>query len=204
MADDPTKSPQSTAAPPEVNRLQALFDELWNDKSELGRTVRKRAKEKFPDIRNPDEDAEAALGPVKAEVDAVKTQLKEALDKIAARDKADADLKVENDLMSKMQAAKVKFNLTDSGYDKMMTRMRETGNVTDADAAAAWVVSQMPKPEPTNTPTWLPQESNLFGTTHKDEQWEALHKDPRKYFDDQLRDFVRDPDKYVRDTLGTA
>jgi hypothetical protein len=85
-----------------------------------------------------------------------------------------------------------------------MDRMKETGNVTDADAAAAWVISQTPKPAPTNAPSWLPTDINLFGTKEKDERFEALHTDPRKYMDDQIREFVRDPDKYVEETFGTA
>jgi hypothetical protein len=186
----------------EKTRLEVLSDNLWADKSDLGRQVRARAKELFPDIVTPDEQAETAVAPLKGEVEDLKKQLTGALDRLAAREKADSDLKAENDMAVKLAEARKAFGLTDAGYEKMVKRMQETGNVTDALAAAAWVVSQMPKPEPTTTPSWMPESANLFGSQKREEQWESLHKDPRKYLDDQLREFVRDPDRYVAETFG--
>lgn len=191
---------------PQPDRDKAFVAKLFGDKSELGRNARKLAKEMFPDIAIPEDNVEpaveAATAPLKAEVDTVKTQLADALNRLAAREKADADLQAENTMAQKLAAARSAYGLTQSGYDKMVARMQETGNAFDADAAAAWVVSQMPKPEPTNTPSWMPEPSNLFGSQKKDEQFEALHKDPRKYLDDQLREFVRDPEKYTADTFS--
>jgi hypothetical protein len=184
------------------SRLELLSDNLWADKSDLGRLVRARAKELFPDIVTPDEQAETAVAPLKGEVEDLKKQLTGALDRLAAREKAEADLKAEVDLGVKLTEARKAFGLTDAGYDKMIKRMQETGNVTDAMAAAAWVVSQMPKPEPSSSPSWMPEAMNLFGSNKREEQWEALHKDPRKYLDDQLREFVKDPDRYVAETFG--
>jgi hypothetical protein len=185
-------------------RAQALVDKLWGDKTEKGAFVRKAAKEMFPDITIPDEQAEIAAAPLKAEMEDMRGQLKTAMDRLAAKEKADDDLRVENDLALKINSAAREFGLTDSGKSKMMERMKETGNYSDAQAAAAYVVSQMPKPAPSSSPSWLPEAANLFGTQQRDEQFEALHKDPRKYMDDQLREFARDPDKYVSDTFGTA
>ena len=184
------------------SRLELLSDNLWADKSDLGRLVRARAKELFPDIVTPDEQAETAVAPLKGEVEDLKKQLTGALDRLAAREKAEADLKAEVDLGVKLTEARKAFGLTDAGYDTMIKRMQETGNVTDAMAAAAWVVSQMPKPEPSSSPSWMPEAMNLFGSNKREEQWEALHKDPRKYLDDQLREFVKDPDRYVAETFG--
>lgn len=185
-------------------RAKALLDKLWADNTPLGANVRKQAKELFPDIVLPEDGAELAVAPVKAELDDVKIQLKGALDRISAREKADVDLAAENELSMKISTAQRSFGLTDAGKQKMIERMKTTGNFSDADAAAAWVVSQTPKPEPTSAPSWMPEAANLFGSQQKDDQFEALHKNPQKYMDDQLREFVRDPDKYVSETFGTA
>lgn len=192
------------AKPPQVTRAQALIDKLWNDKSATGVSVRKAAKEMFPDINIPEDQTELAVAPVRQEVDEMKTQLKSALDKLAAREKADDDMRVENDLAVKINSAVTEFGLTDSGKTKMMERMRSTGNVSDAQAAAAWVVSQLPKPEPANSPSWMPEAANFYGTQAKDDKFESLHRNPIKFFDDELKEFYRDKDKYVAETFGSA
>ena len=74
------------------SRLELLSDNLWADKSDLGRLVSARAKELFPDIVTPDEQAETAVAPLKGEVEDLKKQLTGALDRLAAREKAEADL----------------------------------------------------------------------------------------------------------------
>lgn len=193
-----------TGTKKEPSREEAFIARLLGDKTAIGPEVRKIAREMFPDAPVPNEDPESVVAPIKTELGDMKTQLKTALDKIAAREKADEDLKLENDLSIKISNARRNFGLTDTGTDKMIARMKETGNYSDAEAAAAWVVSQTPKPAPTSTPSWMPEAANLFGSVNKDEQFESLHKDPRKYMDDQLREFARDPDKYVADTFGTA
>jgi hypothetical protein len=197
MADAPTPS-----------RDQQFVAKLLAMKGPIGSEARKVAREMFPDAAIPAEDpndvVEQAVAPVKTEVDALKTQLASALDRLTAKEKADTDLRAENDLRVNIERAASGFGLTESGRTKMMERMQATGNTTDAEAAAAWVVSQMPKPEPTSTPTWLPTDANLFGTKEKDTQFEALHTNPQKYMDDQLRAFAADPEKYTRETFGNA
>lgn len=188
----------------EPTREERFIARLLGEKSATGTEVRKIAREMFPDARVPAEDPELVVAPLEQRLASTETQLKSAMEKIAAREKADDDLKVENELSVKLSTARRGFGLTDAGYEKMVTRMKETGNYADADAAAAWVVSQTPKPAPSSTPSWLPEPANMFGAVDKDAQFEALHRDPRKYMDDQLREFARDPDKYVADTFGTA
>lgn len=186
-----------------VTRAQQLVDKLWNDKSPTGVAVRKQAKELFPDINIPDEQAELATAPIKAEVDDLKVQLSKAMDRITARDKADDEMRAETEMSVKLQSARKNFGLTDAGYDKMVERMKATGNFSDAEAAAAYVVSQMPKVAPSSSPSWLPEAANLFGAQERDEKFEKLHQNPQKYMDDELRQFARDPDAYVRETFGT-
>jgi hypothetical protein len=199
MAEAP--NPQPT---PAATRAQQLVDKLWARKDAVGVEFRKSAKEMFPDINTPDEQMEIAAAPIVEKVGKLEGQLKDALDRISAREKADDDLKAENDLGAKIYKAASTFGLTDQGRDKMMARMKETGNVADPEAAAAWVVSQMPKPQASNTPSWLPQKADLFGVTERDEKWASLHRDPLKYFDNELRECFNDPQKYVAETFGTA
>lgn len=196
MADEPKKV--------EPTREQLLVAKLLDRKDATGAEVRKMARELFPDAAIPNEDPEFVVAPVKTDVASVKEALAKLAERLDAKDKADADLKVEVDLSSKIAAAAREYGLTDTGREKMIKRMQETGNASDPQAAAAWVVSQLPKPEPASSPSWLPENSNLFGSQKKDEAFEALHKDPRKYMDDQLRDFVRDPQKYTEETFGSA
>lgn len=185
-----------------TQRAKALADKLWFDKTPAGAAYRKMAKETFPDITIPEDTAELAVAPLRVELGETRTQLADALKRISAREKADSDMQAEVAMSQKIDAASREFGLTDSGREKMITRMKETGNFTDAQAAAAYVVSQMPKVTPTNTPTWMPQESNLFGSSKKEERWEALHTDPRKYMDDEIRAFVADPQGYTDETNG--
>lgn len=188
---------------PAEDRAKSLLDRLWAD-GDLGPSVRRKAKEMFPDISLPEDTAEPIVAPVKAEVEALKTKLSDALERISKREQADEAVKTEAELSKKLSNARSAYNLTDSGFEKMVARMKETGNYSDADAAAAWVVAQTPKPKPSDSPSWLPKSSNLFGSQKKDEQWESLHKDPLKYMDDQLRQFASDPDGYVAETFGNA
>jgi hypothetical protein len=199
MSDPGKQQPQA------VTRAQQLVDKLWSDKTQLGADFRKAAKDLFPDINTPDEQVAIAAAPLAEKLNKVEGDLKAALERLSAKEKADDDLRLENDLAVKITGAAKEFGLTESGMGKMMARMKETGNVSDPQAAAAWVVSQMPKPEPSNTPSWLPQKADLFGSNERNEKWEKLHRDPIKYFDDELRECFRDPDKYVRETFeGTA
>lgn len=198
------------AATAQQTRDQEFVARLLKLEDVTGINARKLAREMFPDAIIPEPPAAAAVAvdeivrPVKTELDTLRTDLAKALERIAAKEQADKDLASENDMRVKIEKASQTFGLTDSGKTKMIERMQTTGNTADADAAAAWVVSQMPKPEPTNAPSWLPENSNLFGTQQKDEKWESLHLDPRKYLDNELREFAKNPDKYTNETFGNA
>lgn len=185
-------------------RARALVDKLWGDKTEGGAYARKTAKEMFPDVVIPEDQTDIAVAPLKAEIATMGTKLTEALDKLAKRDQADADMQMENALAVKVGAARKTFNLTDAGFTKMLDRMKETGNVSDPEAAAAWVHTQTPAPKASDTPSWLPQSANFYGSQEKDDAFEKLHTNPQKYMDDQLKLFVQNPDQYVAETFGNA
>lgn len=175
---------------------RTLVDKLWNDGT-LGAGVRKAAKELYPNLTLPDEQIEPVVAPLKAENKA----LQERLDKIekerAEERKANEETRSRQTLEQSLEAARTKYNLTADGFDKMVSRMKETSNFTDAEAAAAWVAQQTPPPK-APTPNWAPKSMNLFGTKDgRDEKFKLLHSDPMEYLDSELQEFVNNPDAYV-------
>ena len=181
-------------------RAQELLEQLWGD-SEIGEKVRRAAQAKFPDAKILDDVVDPFVAPLKAE----NAALKERLDKMEASRAAEKDESEKRaaqiNLESALAKARQDYNLTDEGFDKMVSRMKETGNYADADAAAAWVASKTPPAAPKG-PTWRNQDLNLFGSKDKDEALVKLHRDPVGYQDDQIEEFLRNPDQFMRETLG--
>jgi hypothetical protein len=188
---------------PEHERALALVNSLWND-GELGMKLQRKAKEAFPDIRTTDE----AYAPVRAEFEARMTAQAKELDEMRAERAAEKKAREERDAEKQKKSfeaaindARNSYNLTDEGFDKMVARMKETGNYTDPESAAAWVASKTP-PKPVSGPSFGPQDLNLFGSAKADEKMAALHRDPQRYMDMELTEFVNDPDRYVRETFA--
>jgi hypothetical protein len=184
-------------------RAAELLDDLLRD-GELGGKIRKLAKAKFPDANIVDIEsvAEPLVAPLKAENKALKERL-DALEAGLQKDKTDAETRAaQTNLEQALAKARQDYNLTDEGFDKMVARMKETGNYADADAAAAWVASKTPPAAPAG-PLWRSQDLNLFGTKDKNEELARLHRDPIGFQDDQIEEFLRNPDKFVAETLGT-
>jgi len=186
-------------------RAEQLVNKLWRDK-EVGSKVQKLAKETFPDaeIHTVDETLEPVLAPFRAQNDALAAELKamrdeREADRKAAKERADEDQKLS--FQAQISKARDAYNLTDEGFDKMVERMKATGNYQDPEAAAAWVSSKEPPPPPPG-PTFGPQALNLFGSQKADESLALLHNDPERYADEQFALFQRDPDAYVRETFG--
>lgn len=182
-------------------RAAQLLNDLWND-SKLGADIRAKAKEKFPDVKLPEDAIKPALDKQQAEIDELKAQTKSALDKLAEREKTDAEAKTFTDLESKINGAAREYGLTDAGRSMMLERMKEQGNY-DAEAAAAWAASKAPPPE-TPKPAWATKDMNLFGSKEPNEQFKALHSNPERYLEDQLVEFAQNPDKYTAETFGQA
>ncbi len=202
MADEPAPAatPDSQAAP-QRTRAQELLDKLWTD-GKLGAEVRAKAKELYPDVRIPEDDINPVLAPALAELQAARDELKAERESIAKERSDAADAATKLNLESQLDAARNRFNLTDDGFDKMVARMKETGNYTDAEAAAAWVAQQTPPPKaPAN---YLgPQALNFAGSAEQDERFKLLHTDPGgKFLDKEFNDFFADPDKYVQETFA--
>ena len=188
----------------EEQRARALIQALWNDK-ELGAGVRRRAKEAYPDIQTPEDSLEPVmnerLAPLRAENESLKASFEALSEKFSAREKAVSEKEAQETLRASLNLARDKFSLTDDGFDKMVARMKETGNYQDAEAAAAWVASVTPPPAKAK-PDWMPQAMNLFGSNERDESLALLHRNPEAYADSQIAEMLRDPDAYVRATFG--
>jgi hypothetical protein len=183
-------------------RAAKLLDALWND-SKVGGALRAKTRELFPEVSLPDDQFEPMVAPLREALDATTTELKALREERAAEKKAAEETKFQSDFESRIEQARDKFRLTPEGFDAMVSRMKETQNYTDADAAAAWVKSQEPPPKQAG-PSWAPQKLDLFGSANTDEKFKLLHTDPQAYQDAELQEFVADPDKYVRDTFGAA
>ena len=186
--------------PIEMQRAYDLVNALWHD-GEVGAKIRATAKTRY-NIQLPDDAVDSMVGPLKKEIADLK---KEREDERAAAAKAkqeDAETKQRDNIEAAIMSARNKFNLTEDGFNKMIARMKDTQNFTDAEAAAAWVVSSEPPPK-AQTPSWAPKLLDLKGNLAK-EKVKLLHDDPLAFEEQELQEFVNDPDKYVQETFGTA
>ncbi len=181
-------------------RALAALEKLWND-GEVGSAVQKKVKEIFPDAKTNDDVFGPVVAPLRAENEKLAAKLAKIEEERAAERKATEEASMKRSLEESLQSAREKYQLTDEGFDKMVARMKEKGNYADADAAAAWVAKQTP-PAPAAGPSWKPQSMNLFGSKKYDEALADLHRDPQEYMDNQLAQFVADPDAYVAETFG--
>lgn len=181
-------------------RALAALEKLWND-GEVGSTVQKKIKEIFPDAKTNDDVFGPVVAPLRAENEKLAAKLAKIEEERAAERKEREESSMKRSLDEALTSARQKFNLTEEGFDKMVARMKETGNYGDAEAAAAWVASKTP-PAPAAGPSWKPQSMNLFGSKKFDEALAELHRDPQEYMDNQLAMFVSDPDGYVAETFG--
>ena len=196
---DPT--PQLPQVPPEYKRAADLINDLWND-SDIGVALRKKAKEKYPDIRLPDDSIQPAIEPLKKQLDEMAKSLSEEREERKKEREAAEQARAQKSLEERIDEARRKHNLTQEGFDKMIARMKETGNYGDAEAAALWVLSKEPPP-PSPGPAWAPKNIDLKGNLDA-EKVKLLHSDPVAYQDSEIQDMLRDPDKYVRDTFGAS
>ena len=184
-------------------RAEKLVNELWSD-GEIGQRLQAEAKKRFADIRTAEDMVGPALAPILKQNESLAAELKKIQDEREAERKAADERKADSEKKSfeeAISAARTRFNLTDEGFDKMVERMKATGNYTDPEAAAAYVASQNP-PKPVAGPTFGPKDLNLFGSKKSDENMRQLHTDPQGYMDSQLNEFMVDPDKYVRETFA--
>ena len=163
-------------------RAKALVDKSWKD-PKIGAEFRKSAKETFSDIVIPEDTVDPVVAPIRAELDSVKEMNKALLERLDKKDKDETERAQTVSMENALANARKKYSLTDEGFDKMVARMKETSNFTDAEAAAAWVSSNEPAPKPTGGPSWAPQNLDLYGSKTANEDYKLLHTDTEAYFD---------------------
>lgn len=192
--------PVETKIPESLVRADVLLGKLLRD-GKMGADVRKLAKETFPDagFEFPEDRFDAQLAPLRDELAATRTALEEERAALAADRKEREEATQLQTMQQKLDFAVAKYSLTADGAQKMVDRMQETGNSSDFEAAAAWVAGNLPKAAQTSSAYLGPQNIDLFGSSEKNEKFELLHRDPMgKFLDAEMREFVADPDAYVR------
>jgi hypothetical protein len=191
-----------TAAEIASERALKFFNEIVKDKK-LGTGAKKKAMEMFPDVEFPEVDlVEAEVGPMREQFAKLKEELDaERAERAKEKEETEAR-KTKQSLEDKLDAARSKFSLTEDGFDKMVARMKETGNFSDADAAAAWVAQQTPAPTPMRKADWMPMRVGLEGDkslTANEDLFKLLHTDPHRYEEQVLYEFVNNPDQFMKD-----
>ena len=191
-------TPEQTA----LYRSKELIDALWND-GEVGKKIQQAAKAKWNDVRTTDDMMSPIIEPHLNKLKTLEDKYEKLLEERLEEKRAAEDERVKVKLEDQLEKARRDYNLTEEGFNQMIDRMKTTGNYSDAEAAAAYVASKAP-PAKVAGPTWAPQDLDLFGSKNRNDALVELHRDPMGYMDSQLTEFVADPDKYVRDTLGRA
>ena len=182
--------------PIEMQRAYDLVNALWND-GEVGAKIRSTAKTRY-NIQLPDDAVDARIDPLNKKIaDLEKTLADERAERAKKADEEQTN-RHRNDIESALNSARQKYNLTQEGFDKMVSRMKETQNFSDAEAAAAWVVSNEP-PSPSVGPSWIPKHIDLKGNLDK-ETVKLLHDDPLAYEEKELTEFMKNPEKYTAET----
>ena len=191
-------TPEQTA----LYRSKELIDALWND-GEVGKKIQQAAKAKWNDVRTTDDMMSPIIEPHLNKLKTLEDKYEKLLEERLEEKRAAEDERVKVKLEYQLEKARRDYNLTEEGFNQMIDRMKTTGNYSDAEAAAAYVASKAP-PAKVAGPTWAPQDLDLFGSKNRNDALVELHRDPMGYMDSQLTEFVADPDRYVRETLGRA
>ena len=190
------------SAPIDANaRAAAIVNRLWNDRSGVGDKIKAAAKELFPDVTIPPDPTDEAIAPLKAELDALKTTLAERDAKEAEAQQAALEKATETEFMAKLNAAKSEFRLSDAGVEAVVARMKETGNYTDPQAAAAYVLKDERPVDTAGSAMLGPQAVDFMGKMAAEDQdrLKLLYQDPDGAFIDyEIAKMAADPQGYAR------
>ena len=179
-------------------RAAELLGSVWDD-PELGGKLRAKAKEKYPDVKLPEDSVAPVLAPLQAQIKALTEKLEDRDKRDAEREKKESETSSAAKLQADVEAAVSKFNLTEEGRKAMLERMIAQGS-TDADAAAALIAHAAPKPA--TAPKFMPQKINLYGSAESEEKYKLLHTRPDDFFDSEVTELLNDPEGYVRNAAA--
>lgn len=198
MPDDPnpdlvqiTKADLAT-----LQKSFTLLNKLWDD-PEHGGDLKRAAKKVDPSLRIPEIDvAEPLLAPIRAEMEAFKTQMSEKDAAIAAMKQERDDEKALDKLRGTLSDAQKKYRLTDDGMAEVKKIMVER-NIADPMAAAAFVVSEIEPAKPVTGTNFGPSDLNVFGIDGKsaEEDVKALHENPMKWMDKAVPEILAEFDR---------
>lgn len=176
-----------------LQRGMGVLNKMWTDPKD-GLTFKRKVKSLEPTWAIPEVDVvDQAAAPFRAEIDTLKKSVTDLVDTITTERQTAAERREETTLQERLTAARKEYQLTDEGMDKVIARMKETGN-PDPSSAAAWVTDHMPKAKPTSgSSSFGPSAANLFGVKTQDDHWKDLHTDPDGWFDREVEAVLNDP-----------
>lgn len=186
-----------------LQRATNLLDSLWNDKDK-GLEFKRMVKEKVPTARVPELDLiDAVTKPRDEKMSKLEEMNKKLSDRLDAWETKELNSKEESEFRSELNGVRTKYKFTDEGMQKVINRMQEKKN-PDAEAAAAWVLSQEPKSSPTapSNAAGFPTKANLYGVGKQDDEWKELNQDPVAFADKEIMNILSNPEQY-RELGGT-
>jgi hypothetical protein len=171
-------------------RAEKLFLALMKN-PKANPLVREQAKALFEDVEFPEDQMDPVLEPLRSETNSIREELAALRKEREEEREARALESQKTNLEQALNGARARYNLTDDGFDKMVSRMKDTGNYTDADAAAAWVAQSAPKPASARS-SYGPRAMDLFGSGNEssDERTRLLHVNPERFFDTEVESIL--------------
>lgn len=174
-----------------LKRTEALLNKMWNHPKK-GLAFKREVKELIPEANIPELDTiDTVARPFEDKIAKQDEEIKKLTERLEAREKAEDERKEENNLTESLSKARKKFGLTDEGFEKAVSRMREMKNL-DAEAAAAWVASQEKKAKPVGGSGIGPQAMNLYGSKTQDENYKELNLDPQGWADREIEKMINE------------
>lgn len=174
-----------------ANKYQSLYDKLWND-PEDGLNFKRKVKKLLPDAQIPELDMiDVTVKPFEEKMGKIAEENKVLHARLDSIEKSKKDEKEEADFSKSLDAARKKFHLTDEGFDKAITRMKEMNN-PDAESAAAWVAAQEKKTKAVGSSSFAPSALNLYGSNKIDESLADLHRDPQAWQDNEIEKMLNE------------
>jgi len=178
-------------------RAESLLNTLWNDKDE-GLKFKRMVKDKVPTAKIPELDViDAVVKPRDEKLSAIEEANKKLAERLDAYEKEKLDAKEEAEVQKHLDEVKSKNRFTDEGMRKVIERMKEKNN-PDVESAAAWVLAQEPKTEPTKKSV-VPGgfgKADLYGSATMSEDWKDLNLDPMGYADKEIMSILARPEDY--------
>lgn len=174
-------------------RGMGVLNKMWQDPKD-GLAFKRKVKSIEPTWAIPEVDVvDQAAAPFRAEIDSLKKDVTDLVDTIKGERKTAAEQREETSLKQSLTDAQREYRLSDETMEKVVERMKATGN-PDPHSAAAWVTDHLPKAKPTGgSSNFGPSALNLFGVKTQDESWKDLHTDPEGWFDREVESILNDP-----------